>query len=135
MNDVILNKTQSIQRCIQRARDEYRTSDNFSSDITRQDAAILNITRGCEQAIDLANHVIRSRKLGIPADSGSSFDLLASSGIISEHLASKLRKMIGFRNIAVHEYQRIEISIVEKIITETLDDLLKFSEIMIEEAR
>ncbi len=135
MNDVILQKTQSIQRCIQRARYEYRTADNFSSDITRQDAAILNITRGCEQAIDLANHVVRSRKLGIPADSGSSFDFLAGAGIIPESLASKLRKMIGFRNIAVHEYQRIDISAVEKVITESLDDLLKFSEIMLEEAR
>ncbi len=132
MNDVILHKTQSIQRCIQRARDEYQTSENFSSDITRQDAAILNITRGCEQAIDLANHVIRRRKLELPADSGSSFDLLASAGIIPKYLAPRLRKMIGFKNNAVHEYQRIDISIVEIVITETLDDLLKFSEIMIE---
>ncbi len=61
MNDVVINKVQSIQRCVLRAREEYRAAGGqFQSDYTRQDAAILNITRACEQAIDLANHLIRS---------------------------------------------------------------------------
>jgi RecB family exonuclease len=63
MNDIIINKVQSIQRCIERAREEYSLAgDNFSNDYSRQDAAILNITRSCEQAIDLANHVIKRHK-------------------------------------------------------------------------
>ncbi len=71
MNDVVVNKVQSIQRCVLRAREEHRDAGGqFLGDYTRQDAAILNITRACEQAIDLANHLIRSEKLGIPTDSG-----------------------------------------------------------------
>jgi len=76
MKDVIINKIQSIQRCIKRAREEYKEAgEEFDSNYTKQDAAILNITRACEQALGLANHIIKTDKLGIPADSGQSFDL------------------------------------------------------------
>lgn len=55
MNDVIVNKTGSIQRRIKRAREELELAgDNFHEDYTRQDAAVLNLTRACEQAIDPA---------------------------------------------------------------------------------
>jgi uncharacterized protein YutE (UPF0331/DUF86 family) len=67
MNDVVINKIQNIQRSVRRAREEYQANrDGFASDYTRQDAALLNLLRACEAAIDLANHVIRVRKLGIP---------------------------------------------------------------------
>ena len=79
MNDVVINKIQSIQRCIKRAKEEYRNAGkDFENDFTRQDAAVLNLTRACEQSIDLANHVIKQKKLGIPTDSADSFELLAS---------------------------------------------------------
>ena len=66
MNDIALNKIQSIQRCVRRAREEYDASDAFEADHTRQDAAVLNVLLACEQAIALANHVIKTRQLGIP---------------------------------------------------------------------
>lgn len=129
MNDIILNKVQSIQRRIRRAREEHSEAGaNFSEDFTRQDAAVLNITRACEQAIDLANHLIKTRRLGVPAASGDSFELLAREGLIDSGLAARLKKMVGFRNIAVHEYQELKIAIVEAIIGSGLDDLAVFSE-------
>ena len=77
MNDVIINKVESIQRCVKRAREEYAAAkDAFAEDYTRQDAAILNLMRACEQSIDLANYLVKKEKLGVPADSSQSFDLL-----------------------------------------------------------
>ncbi len=116
MKDIIVNKVQSIQRCIRRARDELeRAGSGFREDYTRQDAAILNITRACEQALDLANHIIRTHKMGIPTSSRESFDLLERQGVIPNDLAVKLRKMIGFRNTAVHQYQQLNIDIVTEL--------------------
>jgi uncharacterized protein YutE (UPF0331/DUF86 family) len=66
MNDVAVNKIDSVQRCVLRARAELEASTDFSSDYTRQDAAILNVARACEQTIDLANHLVKARKLGVP---------------------------------------------------------------------
>ncbi len=129
MNNIIINKTQSIQRCIKRAREELNEAgEDFNNDYTRQDASILNITRACEQAIDLANHLIKTDKLGIPSDSRQSFDLLAEAKTISDELAGSLKKMIGFRNTAIHEHQRINIPIVVTIIQKDSYDLLRFTE-------
>jgi len=132
MNDVVISKTASIQRCVKRAREERAESEDFENDFTRQDAAVLNVTRACEQAIDLANHVIREQKLGIPRDSGESFELLAGAGYLDRPLAMRLRKMVGFRNTVVHQYQDVEIEIVIAVIDRGLDDLLTFTASMLD---
>lgn len=131
-SDIVINKIESIQRCVERAREELAAADDFEHDYTHQDAAILNVTRSCEQAIDLANHMIRRDKLGIPKDSGDTFDLLASRRLIGDELGRKLKKMVGFRNIAVHEYQDIDIEIVRSVIRDGLDDLLAFTDRVLE---
>lgn len=132
MNDVIINKTTSIQRCIKRAREELESAGaRFHEDYTRQDAAILNLTRACEQAIDLANYVIRQKKLGVPANSGDSYTLLAAASLIPGELAERLLKMTGFRNTAVHEYQQVNIDIVISITKVDTDDLIRFTEYML----
>jgi uncharacterized protein YutE (UPF0331/DUF86 family) len=125
MNDVMLNKIQSIQRCIQRACQEYaHAGNNFALDYSRQDAAILNILRACAQSIDLANHVIKQNQGGIPNSSSESFQILANQSLISPDLATSLKKMVGFRNIAIHEYQRLDIDIVVAIIEKELGKLV-----------
>jgi uncharacterized protein YutE (UPF0331/DUF86 family) len=131
MNDVLINKIKSIQRCIKRAREEYETAeDNFKEDFTHQDAAILNITRACEQTIDVANLIIKKEKIGIPSDSGESFDLLFEAGIISEALRERLKKMVGFRNTMIHQYQDADIDIVISVIKEDLNDIMQFTELI-----
>ena len=133
MKDAIINKISSLQRCVQRARSIYKNKqENFLKDFDAQDAAILNIMRACELSIDLANYLIKQNKIGIPTSSAESFDLLAQNKIISFELAEKLKKMVGFRNISVHEYQKINYQIVIAVIENELDDLIKFTEIIIQ---
>lgn len=125
MNDVVISKIASLQRCIQRARKEHTGSAGaFATDLTRQDAAILNVTRACELAIDLANHTIKVRRLGIPADSRESFQRLVDAGLLPEALGDRLRAMVGFRNVAVLGYRTLDFGIAERVIVEGLDDLL-----------
>jgi uncharacterized protein YutE (UPF0331/DUF86 family) len=129
MNDVVVNKIQSIQRCVRRAREEYQADrEGFAANFTRQDAALLNVLRACETAIDLANHVIRANKLGIPVSSADSFKLLQAEGIIGARLADRMEKMVGFRNTVVHQYTKVDIRIVETVIVSELDELLAFAD-------
>jgi len=129
MNDVIINKIQNIQKWIERAREEYQAAGaEFSSDYSGQDAAVLNVMRACETAIDLANHIIRKYKMGISTSSRESFELLMKKQVISADLCRKMGAMTGFRNIAVHTYQGLKINIVADIIESGLDDLLKFTD-------
>ncbi len=129
MKDAVINKIQSIQRCVRRAREEYQADrDTFATNYTRQDAAILNVLRACETTIDLANYVIRAYKLGIPVSSADSFKLLRAEGIIDARLAERMEKMVAFRNVVVHQYTKVDIRIVEAVITSELDELLAFAE-------
>lgn len=129
MNDVVINKVQDIQRNVRRAREIYGVDPaGFASDEMRQDAVLMNVLRACEAAIDLANHVIRVRKLGIPVSSADSFRLLQAERIIDPQLADRMGKMVGFRNVVVHEYARVDIGIAEAVIVSGLNGLLEFAD-------
>lgn len=131
-DDVLLNKAATIERCVKRARDEYQQDPlSFASNFTRQDAAILNIQRACEAALDMGQHLIRKYKLGIPQSSRDVFTLLATANFLPAELAEKMKKMVGFRNIAVHEYQRLQLAITEYVITQRLDDFSEFSQLLL----
>lgn len=127
-DDVLLNKAAVIERCVARAREEYaRDPATFSTDFTRQDAAILNIQRACEAALDMGQHLIRRERLGVPQSARDVFGLLAQGKRIPTELAEELKRMVGFRNIAVHDYQVLLLPILVRIIEEHLDGLLDYS--------
>ena len=93
----------------------------------KQDAISINLQRACEQCIDLANHTIKTHKLGLPKESRESFSLLAVGKIISLELARRLEGMVGFKNFLVHEYQRMDIELMINVIEHRLDDLVEFT--------
>ena len=125
---VIINKCATIERCLKRVNEEYRSvNDLFGVDYARQDSIILNLLRACESAIDLANYLVKKKKLGVPRDSRAVFDLLAEANIISNEIGGKMKKMVGFRNLAVHAYQNIEMKIVQKIIESSQSDFTSFT--------
>jgi uncharacterized protein YutE (UPF0331/DUF86 family) len=131
-SDVVLQKAASIERAVSRAREEHaRNPETFASDQTRYDAAILNIQRGCETAIDLAQAVVRTKNLGVASSARDVFHLLQIASVIDESLSLALQRMVGFRNIAIHEYQRLDPQIVVAIIEKELDQLLEFSRVML----
>lgn len=129
MDDVVLNKAAVIERCIARVRDVFAGDPaNLREDLTRQDSIILNIQRACEASIDLAMHLVRLGRLGLPQESREAFDLLADAGELAPDLADALKRMVGFRNVAVHEYQSLNLDIVEAIIRGELAELARFAE-------
>lgn len=131
-DDVILNKAASIERCLQRIQEEYAGNlANLSANQTKQDAIVLNLQRACETAIDLAMYVVSQRKLGIPQDSRDAFTLLQTAGMLPPDLASRMQRMVGFRNIAVHEYTRLNLDVVQSIITKQLGDFRTFSSMIV----
>ena len=72
-------------------------------------------------------YVISRRRLGIPQDSRDAFTLLQTAGILPAELATRIQRMVGFRNVAVHEYTRLNLDVVHAIITKQLDDFRIFS--------
>ncbi|NBY70761.1 MAG: DUF86 domain-containing protein [Betaproteobacteria bacterium] len=131
-DDVLLNKAATIERCVARAREEFALDPGgFGASFTRQDAAILNIQRACEATLDMGLHIIRREKLGITQSARDTFTLLADAGWIDDLCADKMRHMVGFRNVAVHDYQALQLPITLNILTHHLDDFLEFSRSML----
>ena len=126
-NDVILNKISVIERCIKRIQDVYANDPSNLKDYTKQDSIILNIQRACEASIDLAMHIVSEQRLGLPQTSRDAFDMLQSHSIIDEDIAKRLKAMVGFRNIAVHDYQTINIEILRQIVEKHLGDFIVYS--------
>lgn len=134
-DDVLLNKAATIERCLQRVREEYAAAGkNFSTDFSHQDAAVLNIQRACEAALDMGQYLIRRDRLGVPQSARDVFGLLAQHGYIETHLADALKHMVGFRNIAVHDYQALLLPIVERVITHHLPHFLTYSSALLRRA-
>lgn len=128
MDDILINKAQTIERCVQRIRSVYQpAAAHFQKDINIQDIVILNLQRACEAVVDMAAHVVRMKRLGAPQSSRDFFDLLETSGLLPPELCLKMKRMVGFRNIAVHDYQNLKLEIVRSLVEKHLDDFLAFS--------
>jgi uncharacterized protein YutE (UPF0331/DUF86 family) len=126
-NDVILNKISVIERCIIRIQNVYGNDPENLNDYTKQDSIILNIKRACEASIDLAMHIISEQRLGLTQTSIDAFDMLHVHFIIDEDIAKRLKAIVGFRNIAVHDYQTINLDILRKIIEKHLVDFCNYT--------
>lgn len=132
VDDVLVNKAATIERCVARAREEYlHDPATFASNFTRQDAAVMNVQRACEAALDMGQHLIRRERLGVPQGARDVFDLLVRGQWIPAELAESLKRMVAFRNIGLHDYLRLLLPITISVITEHLDEFLIYSQTLL----
>jgi len=126
-DDIVINKIETIKRCLSRINEEYISFENeLESNYTKQDSIILNLERAAQASIDLSTHIIRLRSLGVPKTSRDVFSLLKENNIITLIISEQMKKMVGFRNIAVHDYQNISLDIVKSILDNHLVDFEYF---------
>lgn len=129
--DLVFEKVNRIQNCLQRI---YKT---VGGDITRledydiQDIVTLNLQRAVQLTIDLAAHVVRSNSLGMPQTLKENFQILYQNGVIDKDLKEKMERMVGFRNVAVHDYEAINPEILKSIFQNHLKDIEEFYSAMI----
>ncbi|MGG0738608.1 type VII toxin-antitoxin system HepT family RNase toxin [Niallia taxi] len=130
-SDVILNKVAIIERCIRRINEEYQQNPQNLENNTKQDSIILNLQRACEASIYLAMHIVADKRLGLPQDSRDAFSLLEAENIIPAFLSNRMKAMVGFRNIAVHDYQELNLVILQKILDHHLVDFSTYTQTII----
>jgi len=128
VDDVLLDKAATIERCLGRIREEYIGHEALlATDYTKQDSIVLNLQRACEASIDLAMHIVRRQRLGLPQDARDAFTFLEKAGLITPALAERMRAMVGFRNIAVRQYQDLSIPVLRAILDHHLADFTTFT--------
>lgn len=126
--EVVSAKLESLRRCIQRIKDKTPSSAAILlEDNDLQDIICLNLERSVQICVDLASYIIADTDLTAPSTMGESFEQLRNLDLISDELAARMKKAVGFRNIAVHAYQEINWEIVYAIITSRLEDFVEFA--------
>ena len=125
---IVERKLDSLQRCIERVITRRPSSvEALKADIDLQDVLVLNISRAVQICVDLATHLLSNLPLPPPDTMGAAFEQLAEAGILEANLSLRMRKAVGFRNIAVHAYDTIDWEIVYAIATERLPDFKDFA--------
>jgi uncharacterized protein YutE (UPF0331/DUF86 family) len=128
--DILLAKIASIRKCLERIRTVTSGTSESLDDPNIQDIFVLNLQRAVQAAIDLAAHLVADEKIGLPTNLKENFALLESRQMIDASLSRRLQAMVGFRNIAVHDYQQLDLVILKSILEHRLGDLDEFVQVI-----
>lgn len=129
--EVIEQKLESLRRCLRRIADKCPPdAETLKRDPDLQDIIALNLTRAVQLCVDIGAHLIAGMEVPPPDTMGLTFDVLAQVGVIHENLATQLKKAVGFRNIAVHNYKDIDWVIVHTIARHHLGDFTEFAKVI-----
>jgi uncharacterized protein YutE (UPF0331/DUF86 family) len=126
---IIAEKLESLRRCVQRIEDKTpKDAGSLIRDIDLQDILVVNLTRAVQISVDIGSHIISSANQPMPQTMGDVFTKLQELDAISQETNERLRKAVGFRNIAVHSYEAINWEIVYAICRNSLRDFRQFAQ-------
>jgi len=124
---VLEKKIDSILRCLNRIKHRLpETKGQFMQDLDAQDVIVLNLTRAVQLSVDLAMHLCANSDKPVPQTMGESFEVLQQLDILTLTIAEKMKKAVGFSNIAVHNYDEIDLNLAYSIAKEHIDDFVVF---------
>lgn len=121
--DLVLAKVATIERCVAAIREVAPRAGADLEEWIARDVVVLNLQRAIQAGVDLAQHLVGSNAWGLPRSSAEAFDILAGHGLIELEEAAVYRSMVGFRNISVHDYTRLDPAIIQSIVVEHLGEL------------
>ena len=125
---VIAQKLESLRKCVARIETKSpQNAETLNQDMDLQDIIALNLSRAVQLSVDIGAHIIAELDSEAPETMGKTFDTLAQAGVIAETTALNLKKAVGFRNIAVHNYERINWLIVHAITQKNLADFQAYT--------
>lgn len=124
--DAVLSKISIIKNCLNSIKSVTNLNPNKLDETFIQDVYVLNLQRAIHACIDIANIIISKKGFKLPSAYKDSFLILRQNNILDKDLTDKMISMVGFRNIAVHEYQEINTDILKSILVNNLKDFEEF---------
>ena len=129
---VIGEKLISLKRCLERIKLHTPTSvETLQNDFDAQDIISLNIQRAVQISVDIAAHILAEQLHEQTPTMAETFLALSRHGLLDSQLASRLAKAVGFRNIAVHEYNTLDMNILYSIIMKEIGFFYEFSDAVV----
>lgn len=129
---LIEQKLESLRRALHRVKEKCpHDVETLMQDMDAQDIVALNLTRAVQVCVDIGAHLVSNTEISPPDTMGQIFDALAACQFIGADLAERMKKAVGFRNLAVHNYDAINWFIVHAIATNHLTDFEDFARAVI----
>ena len=128
MDQLILEqKIESLRRCTKRIADKRPAElSQLVNDQDLQDILVLNLTRAVQLCVDIGSHIISATEEPVPGTMGDVFSSLCELKAISPLTSDAMRKAVGFRNVVVHNYDKINWEITFAICHKSLPDFKRF---------
>jgi uncharacterized protein YutE (UPF0331/DUF86 family) len=102
------------------------TLEEFLGDLDRQESILFNLQMAIQNCIDIAAHVISDEELGVAGSTNEMFYMLQENGYLTPELTEKMVAAVGFRNLVVHEYGKIDLAKIYQIANEGIDDVEEY---------
>ena len=100
--------------------------ESYQADWKTQRIVDRTLHLAIETCMDVADHIVADRRLRVPETGAESFEILAEAGLLATSLGTALASMVGFRNILVHDYARLDPAIVVRVLQKDLTDIERF---------
>lgn len=132
-HDVILAKLESLNRCVNRLKEKRPPAlADLQNDADRQDIIAINLERAVQMCVDIGAHLISDAQERAPNTMADTFETLCRMKVLNEACAERLKRAVGFRNLAVHQYQAINWTRVHEIVWNGLDVFSEFARAVLE---
>lgn len=103
------------------------TGSQLKKNIDKRAKAERFLQLAIETCIDIAELIITDQRLPTPKTSRETIEILGQQGIISQKLAKEFSPAVGFRNILVHDYLKLDYELVAERINNRLGDFDQFA--------
>ncbi len=128
LREQITPKLDSLARCLSRIESKYPLSESvLRENADTLDVVSLNLERAVQQCVDICVMVLTGLNQRLPGSMAQGFSSLSDLHVITTETADRMRKAVAFRNVAVHEYTRMDLEIVSAICTQHLRDFRAFA--------
>ena len=105
--------------------------DRYSKNWKTQRIVERTLQMMIEICVDIASHIVSDEGFRVPKSYADTFKVLHENNIIKKDLFDRMELMAKFRNLLVHQYDRIDSGIVVKILNTRLDDFLLYKDAII----
>jgi len=127
--ELVAKKLAFIETCVAELR-RLANPEIIETDIREERFVEHTLQIAIQAALDVASHIVSDERMGEPRTNRELFDLLARNGWLDESEAALLGNMVGFRNILVHGYGDVDLSVVRDVLENRLDELLQFAAVV-----
>ncbi len=130
VNGIILDRLKSLEKeltYLRSERDQVGSFDEFRNDIRLFRAVEHSLQIAIQMCLDIGQRLCSQELARHPETYRNVFEILVDENVIPQQLMIPLRNMVGFRNIIVHEYERVDAGHVYGILKTRLGDFETFA--------